>query len=350
MPPPDPAQQRLATLSAAQKVGQLLMVGTPPAQLSPAAADAVTTYHVGAVMLNGRSSLGVEATAGVTAQIRALATQEATGGIGPFVATDQEGGLVQVLMGPGFSTIPDGPTQAAMPSATLQQEAATWGAELATAGVNVDLAPVLDLVAPGTVSSNAPVGALDRNLGTDAETVSAHGTAFIAGMAQSGVSTTVKHFPGLGRVTANTDTSAAVVDQVTTTSDPSLGPFAAGIQAGAGLVMVSLATYTLIDPTQPAVFSPTVITTLLRGQLGYGGVVITDDVGAADQVSGVAPGERATRFVDAGGDLVLTVDAGVIPEMVGAVAAKMASDSAFAAKVDAAVLRILTAKKVRGLW
>lgn len=326
------------------------MVGTPPAQLSPAVATAVTTYRVGSVMLNGRSSLGVQATADVTAQIRALATPEATGGIGPFVATDQEGGLVQVLKGPGFSAVPNGPTQAAMPPATLQQEAATWGAELATAGVNVNLAPVLDLVAPGAVSTNAPIGALNRNLGTDAETVSAHGTAFIAGMAQSGVSCTIKHFPGLGRVTANTDTATAVADEVTTTSDESLGPFVAGITAGTGLVMVSLATYDLIDPTQPAVFSPTVITTLLRGQLGYGGVVITDDVGAADQVSDVPPGERATRFIDAGGDLVLTVDPGVVPEMVSAVAAKMEADPVFAAKVDAAVLRILAAKKVRGLW
>ena len=96
-------------------------------------------------------------------------------------------------------------------------------------------------------------------------------------------------------------------------------------------------------------FSPVVLTDVLRGQLGFDGVVISDDVGNADAVAGVAVGDRAVRFLGAGGTLVLTVEATQFEPMVDAVLARAEDDAAFAAVVDAAVRTALLAKARAGL-
>jgi beta-N-acetylhexosaminidase len=102
--------------------------------------------------------------------------------------------------------------------------------------------------------------------------------------------------------------------------------------------MVSTATYRLLDPNSPAAFSPTIVTGILRSDLSFTGLVISDDLGRAVQVRGWAPGERAVDFVTAGGDLVLTVEPKVIPEMITVVMSKAQVDPAFRAQVDAAAL------------
>ena len=140
-----------------------------------------------------------------------------------------------------------------------------------------------------------------------------------------------------------------MTDTVTTSTDPYLRPFAAGVRAGAPFLMPSTAYYSRIDPRHPAAFSPTVLQGLVRRQLGFTGVVISDDLGSAKQVARWTPGQRAIMFVDAGGDMVLTVDPSVVPAMVQAVTARMASSPAFARKVDAAALRVLTVKHRMGL-
>jgi beta-N-acetylhexosaminidase len=114
-------------------------------------------------------------------------------------------------------------------------------------------------------------------------------------------------------------------------------------------VMMSSATYRLIDPSAPAVFSPVVITDVLRGDIGFRGPIITDDVGTAVAVRDVPPGERAVRFLAAGGTLVLIVTATDLQEMEDAVLARDAADPAFAKQVDAAVRTALVATARAGL-
>jgi beta-N-acetylhexosaminidase len=113
--------------------------------------------------------------------------------------------------------------------------------------------------------------------------------------------------------------------------------------------MVSTAIYQRIDPGVPAIFSHRIVTDLLRRRLGFGGVVITDDIGAAAQVRSVPVGERAVRFVTAGGDMVLTVDAGQAATLAQALLARAERDPSFKALVDAAALRVLEAKQRQGL-
>ncbi len=348
-PTPDPVVATLRAMTLEQRVGQLLMVGGPATGVGRATRRAVTRYHVGNVMLTGRSTAGVAATARVSAGVRALATRSATGGVPPFVATDQEGGAVQVLRGNGFSTIASGVVQGRWSASTLRRRAAQWGRELRSAGVDLDLAPVADTVPPGTAARNPPIGRFGRQLGDTPSDVGDRVLAFDAGLKASGVAATVKHFPGLGRVRANTDVSSGVTDRTTTRRDPALAPFARAIDAGVPFVMMSTATYALIDPGQPAAFSAVVIGQVLRGDLGFDGVVISDDLGSARQVAAVPAGQRAVRFVAAGGDVVLTVDPGVLPTMQRALLARARSDPGFRAQVDAAATRMLTAKLRQGL-
>ena len=333
-------------MTPAQRVGQLFLVGLPDDLAGSASLAALQDYHFGSVLL-AESADGTASLAAADASIQALAPS-ATRGVRFLVAANQEGGEVQQLTGAGFATIPSALVQGTWTVSTLRAQAATWGSALRAAGVNLDLAPVMDVVPTATAAENAPIGALDREFGSDPEGNGAHGAAFIEGMARAGVASVAKHFPGLGQVTGNTDFTANVVDGVTTADDPDLNSYRAAIGAGVRFMMVALATYTRIDPARLAVFSP-VVMRLLRSGLGFGGVIVSDDLGDAAAVASVPAGERAIDFLDAGGDLITSQSIAPAEEMASAVAAEASENGTFRSVVDGAVQRVLTAKEAQGL-
>jgi beta-N-acetylhexosaminidase len=210
----------------------------------------------------------------------------------------------------------------------------------------MDLAPVVDLVGSAAAAShNPPIGVFKREFGFDAATIISHANAFRSGMTSSGVLTVVKHFPGLGFVTANTDTSSGVTDTVTGTNGANIGIYRAVLAGGAECVMVSSAVYTRIDPRSPAVFSPKVVTNLLRNQLGFGGLIMTDDLSGATQVVAWSPAQRAILAIEAGVDVVLVSRyPDVAMAMIDAVVKKARTDPAFAALVDAAARHVVELK------
>ena len=341
----------LAGWSLEEKVGQLMMVGVDAQAPKQSSNEAVDTHHVGNIFIAGRTTAGSQATQKVISSFTSKVGPGTTHTTPMLVATDQEGGEVQVLAGSGFSDIPSALDQSAQPRDQLVASARTWGKELADVGVNMNLAPVADLVDIARPASNEPIGRWGREYGHDAATVSSQAGAFAEGMQASKVIPTYKHFPGLGRVKDNTDTSAGVVDSTTTRSaDTAVSVvFGAAIAAGAPVIMVSSATYSLIDPSAPAVFSSTIVTDMLRTQMGFSGVVITDDVSAAVQVQDVSAGDRAVRAIRAGCDLVLaSADPTVAADMVKALIATARSDPAFAARVDESATRVLNLKKSLG--
>ena len=343
------ADRVLTRMSLAQRVGQLFVVGLAGSVLDSATAQAIRAYHFGSVSFIATDSAGVAGVASVTRAVQSLSSAQATGGTRFFVAANQEGGEVQALQGPGFSTMPSAVAQGMLPPAELRGLARTWGSELRAAGVNLNFAPVMDVVPAADTSQNAPIGQLMREFGPTPAVVASHGVAFIRGMAQAGEATTAKHFPGLGRVRGNTDFSANVIDTVTTADDPYLQTFQRAIDAGVPLVMVALATYTRIDPRHLAVFSPVVMRTMLRDRMHFGGVIISDDLGAAQAVSSVPPGSRAVQFIGAGGDLVTSKYVGPAEAMARAVLARAQASRAFAGKVNAAAGYVLAAKQRYGL-
>ncbi len=342
--PRSPAQRALAGLNLRGRAGQLIMIDCPSGAVGDATTHALREDRVGSVILDGNSSSGVSGIAQVTARLQDLAPRA----IGLFIATDQEGGQVQRLRGPGFDPIASAVTQGGTSPDALRRQTARWGRQLRSAGVNVDLAPVLDTV-PAGGGSNPPIGDLDREYGHTPAAVSSHGVAVVRGLLDAGVDPTVKHFPGLGRVAGNTDTTSGVTDTVTGGRSSYLQPFRDAVQAGTPFVMMSTAVYARLDPGTPAAFSRPIVSGLLRGTLGFRGVVVSDDVGHAKQVAAYSPGERAVRFVSAGGDLVLTVVATQADAMVSALVARAKADPDFRKLVDAAALRVLQAKQARGL-
>jgi beta-N-acetylhexosaminidase len=342
------AARVFSRMTAAQRAGQLFTVGIA-ASPGSVVARAVASHHFGSLMFGTTTTASLAELRQVTAADQALASAAATAGVRFFIAADQEGGEVQRLRGPGFAAIPSAVTQGELASGTVQREAAGWGRELKRAGVNLDLAPVMDVVPPGTAGRNQPIGALRRGFGSDPETVAAHGVAFLRGLRKAGVAATAKHFPGLGRVTGNTDLTAGVVDPVTAPGDPYLGSFQAAIDAGVPFVMVSLASYPRIDPRHLAVFSSRTMRTLLRTRMHFGGVIISDDMGAAVAVASLTPAARAIDFLGAGGDMILSDSLPAAVAMDTAVLAKMKRDPAFRAMANSAVLRILAAKQSYGL-
>ena len=340
--PADCLHRTLAGLTTRQRIGQLMFLGLIGNQLGAAERSAIETEAVGSVWYTDFSTAPAASVAAVSAQVQALSTS-APAHVGFLIGANQEGGQIDQFHGPGFTPIPSALQQGTEDPAVLQSQATVWSAQLQAAGINLNLAPVMDTVPAGQDASNAPIGALQREFGHDPATVSTHGLAFIAGMHQSSELETLKHFPGLGRVAGNTDFASAVVDRTTTAGDPYLVPFQQGINAGADLVMVSTATYTQIDPQHLAVFSPAVIG-LLRDQLHFSGVIVSDDLGAAAAVSSIPAGDRAVDFIAAGGDLITVKNANLVAPMTLAIANRMVSDQAFADQVKAAVTRVLQLK------
>jgi beta-N-acetylhexosaminidase len=346
---PTCAARTLAALTEAQRIGQLFNIGLTKDQLDTTERAAVAKYHFGSMWFTAKSSAGVAAIRAVADAVQAQATSAGTGGVGFFEAANQEGGLIQALSGPGFDTIPSALSQGALTPELLEQRAARWGSQLAAAGINLNFAPVADVVPPGTDAQNAPIGQLKREYGHDPATVASHVAAFIAGMEEAGIAASAKHFPGRGWVVGNTDFTAEVSDSVTTRDDPYLEPFATAVGSGVPFVMVALATYELVDPAHLAVFSPTVIGGMLRGDLGFDGIVISDDLGATAAVASIPPGTRAIDFLDAGGDMIVARDLASSTAMATALVTHVAEDATFRERIDDAAFRVLDAKEAAGL-
>ncbi|MGG5259445.1 glycoside hydrolase family 3 N-terminal domain-containing protein [Phycicoccus avicenniae] len=347
-PTPTCVETTLESLDEDQRLGQLLMVGFDTNADLSSLDEEIGQDHVGNVIYLGGWE-GADKVERTSKHLQGLVSEKATGDVGLMVAADQEGGEVHQLRGEGFTRPPTARDQAQMSSAQLTKAATGWAKELRAVGVNVNLAPVTDTVPESLGRGNEPIGKYGRQYGSDPKTVEKASAAFIEGMLDGGVEATVKHFPGIGRIRNNTDFNASgITDATTSADDPYLEPFAAGVEAGAGLVMTSSAKYTKLDPGVPAMFSEKIVTGLLREKLGFDGVVITDDVNA-ESVRATPPGERAVKVLAAGGDIVLTGDASTAPAMLKALKAQATADDDFAATLDASVERVLTLKDRMGL-
>ncbi|MET0730997.1 MAG: glycoside hydrolase family 3 N-terminal domain-containing protein, partial [Solirubrobacterales bacterium] len=222
---------------------------------------------------------------------------EASGTPPLLVATDQEGGDVK-----RFVSLPPNRPPAELGAAgaeTASTEGRATGRALGRIGINADLAPVLDVpTVPGAFIA-------ERSFASDASAVADTGVAFADGLRQGGVAATAKHFPGLGRATANTDLGPSRIGGTRGDLEADLEPFAAAVEAGVQLVMTANATYDALDPELPASLSSRV-TSVLRQRLGFDGVVITDDLLAgAISGAGYGPGDAAVAAARAGADLLL---------------------------------------------
>jgi beta-N-acetylhexosaminidase len=299
-PPPSSDPETLR-----RKIGRLLMVGFRGSTIGPD--DPITQAleaGLGGVILFDRDrvsgSRNIESPdqlAALTAALRAAAPGNL------IIAIDQEGGRVSRLNpAQGFpATRSQAEIGATDDPAVAFEAGRAMGSTMADAGIDLDLAPVVDVnVNPG----NPAVGVLGRSFSDDPSVVAAMAEAEIHGLHEFGVRATIKHFPGLGSASANTDLRP--VDVTATWSEAELEPFETLISLGvADAVMTGHMVNDTMDPGVPASLSAATVDGLLRGRLGWTGAVITDDLGAEAIASRYEQSEAVALAIEAGNDMLL---------------------------------------------
>ncbi len=281
-------------------------------------------------------------------QLRALvAGLRAAASIPLLVAIDEEGGEVDRLKARyGFpATVSEAALGARDDAVFTRKRAKAIGETLAGLGIDLDLAPVVDLDVNPT---NPVIGALERSFSADPEVVTRQGLAYLAGLHDAGVGGTLKHFPGHGSSTA--DTHLGWVDVTRTWTRAELEPFRAIIEKGAAdAVLVAHVFDSDLDPTYPASLSDAVIDGMLRGDLGFEGVVITDDL----QMGAIRKAYRyetaVERAILAGAD-ILTIaneqvyEPGIVATTIDIIEAAVSAGRIEPARIDASWQRISTLK------
>ena len=332
------ARRILAGMTREEKVWQMLVLFPQQVTGDAVSADAqlwqesLAARPVGGIVLDGDNMES-------EAQLRALLTAAGTAGAVPLLTcVDEEGGAVaRVAYNLGAVTDFEPMfTYRGGGAETAFANARTLGSELSSLGFNVDFAPVADV---WTNPDNAVIGR--RAYSDDAAEAAALISAAVQGFHAGGTACVLKHFPGHGDTAEDSHLGAAYCyKSAAELRECELLPFAAGIAAGADMVMMGHITVPALDSARPATLSPAVVTGLLRQELGYDGVVITDALQM--RALNVGGAESAVLAVEAGCDLLLA------PEDPAAVAAAVL-DTVDEARLDESVLRILQLKLRRGI-
>ncbi len=220
----------------------------------------------------------------------------------PVIAVDQEGGPVQRLGPPFWPEIPSNEEMvlSEKSSSYVNVQAETAAKILNSLGIKLNLAPVLDLAPAGAV------GVLKgRSYGADPRTVSIMGEKYIQILQANGVGATAKHFPGIGRVEKDPHLQRPSVTASKKTLTKEMYPFRRGIKAGVKAVMTSHVVFPSLDEYEPATFSEIIANRILRHELGFEGLLMTDDLEMGGIVNHVSLGEAAVKAILAGHDLLL---------------------------------------------
>ena len=336
---PSPAPTPVATpVPLRRRAAQMLVAGF--AGSAPAPDDPIMHAirdGLGGVILFARNIESPAQLAQLTASLRAAAGERTL-----LIAIDEEGGAVARLNPDnGFPATPTAAKVGRRNDPGYAHEVGTAiGTTLAGAGINLNLAPVVDL---NVNPANPSIGALGRSFSADAGVVVAMAGGFIAGQRERGVLTTLKHFPGLGSATGDTDRE--FVDITQTWTDAELEPFRQLIAAGqADLVMVSNAFNGQLDLRNPASLSAPTLN-LLRGDLGWAGVTITDDLMAGALTANYSANEVLRRAIRAGNDLLLLANTAsqagdVVQPALDAIEGLVAAGQVDEGLIDAAGARI----------
>jgi beta-N-acetylhexosaminidase len=288
--------------TAAQLAGQRVIYSYP-GLVPPASLLAhIRAGEAAGVIFFGDNISSAAQIAGVIRTLRS-AQRESPVHVPLLLMTDQEGGQVRRLPGqPALSAKQVG--LAANPREAARLAGSGAAATLTAVGMNVNLAPVLDVY----YAAGDFIDQQQRSFGSDAGTVAALGADFVAAQQAAGVAATAKHFPGLGSAARGQNTDAGPVTVPVTLSglrQRDEMPYPAAVAAGVKLVMVSWAVYPALDSTRPAGLSPVVVGSELRGRIGFGGVTVTDALEAGALTAFGSTAQRAVLAAGAGMDLIL---------------------------------------------
>lgn len=339
----DPVLQQVQKLSLDEKIGQMVIAGMDGTTLNEDIRQLIQTYKIGGVILYKNNITGTDQAADL---LNALKKANQNGAAPLWLSVDQEGGRVS-RMPDSYIKIPTAQTIGETGDADYSKRIGkALAEEVKSLGFNLDFAPDLDI---NSNPDNPVIG--DRSFGADAKTVITHGIAVIQGLKEGGVSPVVKHFPGHGDTSVDSHLELPVVNKTLKQLEAfELLPFKAAVENGADMVMVAHLLLPQIDDSRPASLSPAIISDLLRDQLGYEGVVITDDMTMGGIVNHYPIGEAAVDSVKAGADIVL-VGHNLSSELGVLKALKAAAQSGVLPEdeINRHVYRILQLKEQNGL-
>lgn len=337
----------MESMSIEDKIGQMIMVGFDDQSLTRELEGHLSAVHAGNVIFLGRNYQDPDQMWEFTNALQRMASRRPAP-VGFLTAIDQEGGIVARLLS-GVTVFPGNMALGATGSVDYARHAATVTAqEMLQLGLNMNLAPVLDV---NNNPGNPAIGV--RSYGESPELVAAMGAAAIEASEAAGVLATAKHFPGKGDVTVDSHLDLPHVphsrDRLNRVE---LVPFKAAIAAGVGAIMTAHVTFPAIEPEPllPATMSQKVLQGLLREELGFEGIIITDDLfmGAISKSYGLA--EAAIRSINAGADIVLMCHKpGEQAMAIRAVWEAVRSGRISMERVDSSVRRVLSVKAQFGI-
>lgn len=335
-PEPDPYRTLVEKMTLEQLVGQLFLARYPGLD---SALEELPNYHIGGYILFGKD-FEQETAASISAQ---LATLQNLSEYPLILATDEEGGLVARISQfsqfrqERFSTQRALYTQGGL-SLVLQNEVEKCQL-LASLGINVNMGPVCD------ITTDESAFMYDRSLGQDPETTGQVVSGIVEVMRQQKIGSVLKHFPGYGN---NTDTHTAMAydgRSLESLEAQDLIPFQSGIQAGCDAILVSHTVVACLDKTAPASLSPTVIA-YLRENMGFDGVIVTDDLYMEAITDAYGVEESAVLAVLAGNDMLCSTE---YARQYTAVLQAVNDGRISRSQVENSVIRILKWKHALGL-
>lgn len=320
------------------KIGQLFMVGFMGTSVTKELASFLTEYKPGGVILFSRNLESVEQIVDLTNNLQHLSPQ-----LPLLISIDQEGGRVSRLPPNCFTIFPPGEVLGQVNSYELAYAAAaTIATELRAVGINMNMAPVLDV---NSNPSNPVIG--DRAFGSTPATVCEMGLATLAGLQDNKVVACGKHFPGHGDTVADSHKELPVVSApLDRLREVELRPFRHAIDNGVATLMTAHVLYQALDAQVPATLSPTIINTLLRGEYRFDGVVLTDDLEMHAIIDHYGIGDAGVRAFLAGCDILL-----ICKEMdreiaaMNAIVAAVKDGTITEARLDASLARITRLKQ-----
>ncbi|HYI20186.1 MAG TPA: glycoside hydrolase family 3 N-terminal domain-containing protein [Solirubrobacteraceae bacterium] len=318
-------------LSLRRRVGQLIVLRF---------AGTTAPGYVLDALREGRAAGAILFRDNVTSpeQLRALTRSLRRAGGDPVVAVDQEGGEIRIL--PWAPPAASAPQQQA--ADTVRSDARAAARELRRAGITVTLAPV------GDVPTVAGAALGSRAFSDDPETAAAAMADAVRGWRAGGVAPTAKHFPGLGGATVNTDDGPATITRSRAELQAvDLPPFAAAIDAGVPLVMIGHARYPALDGNRIASQSAPILRDLLRRDLGFRGVVVTDSMEAAASLATGPVTSVSERAVRAGADLLLLTGQGSFAPVSEHLLATARESPGFRLRVRESAARVLALRAGR---
>ncbi len=282
-------------MSLREMVGQMFVVSAQGTQREYYIDKMIEERNIGGVLLFGYNMESEGQVSSFVDSMQKL-SMETEPAIPMFVAVDQEGG--EVASAPWVAPQPAAADVGARGNpAEARAISEQIGTELLRAGVNTDFAPVVDTGFGGAIGS--------RSYGEDPNLVSQMGAASISGFESAGIATSAKHFPNHGPATSDSHVSLPVIEHdMATVNSYDLPPFASAIEAGVPMVMVGHLVYPAIDAENPASLSPGAYE-MLREDLGFDGVAVTDDLVMEGATGGGPPAEAVVRAVEAGADLLI---------------------------------------------